>query len=463
MSKRQPDKLSIYWQMIVINPSGIGSGTMELFLPEAQRFLQSKYPHWLHQPTIADKEVYEELFQCCPNFGENSGSAAIAELCLRSFVSYPIRDACYDLAKRWLIGSSLSQQDLFPFVLNDDGCVPLRKYIPFSVEVLKVYQPRLGSSLREWTKRLVRQNYELTKFLEQHDISIRSDWAVLNRAKLSDLESEQDQVILSSYHKIYRQNWLRMRSQQRLGRCPEPSLSQLHEMSQELLKSNIYIDGEELMKELQSLAKYLRSRSLRGGKVLSLDTPYSGTEKIMEVEDIKSNLDVEDKEEEENQDFINDQFLACLDIGIDQALQNLISTVKRGRRAHLTNQVIPILDMVYAQGMSLNQVASTLNLEQYLLSRAIAPIKLVKSSHEQTTSQLIQVLLEKAKKQGWIEHSLHPSELDNIAQAVEAYLEAKTFKKARAELQAGKNREMNSIYAQRLRIILARYKNSYSS
>jgi hypothetical protein len=445
----------VFYQMIVVDPSGSGSGTNQLFLSHALSFLKDQFSHWLTQATICESTAQNQLFQSYSNTEETPKKSECAELCLRSFVSYPIRDACIDLGQRWLVGSSLSYHDILPLVLNDAGQFPIQQFIPFSVKILNAYQPQKGCSLREWTKRLVRQHQEIKKILEEYDIKIRSNWAVLNKARIKDLESSRDQEILSSYHKVYKRDRINARSRKGTGRCPDPSPQQICEMLENLANQSIYIDEEALMSELRNLAQYLRNLSLSGGKMISLNDHSIWHGKDQDIEDERSKLDIEHQVLDEQKQFINHQFALCLDAGIEQALNNLIAHVKKGRRSHLTQKITSILNMVYVEKMSLNQIASELHLDQSLLSRTITPVKLMQSARQETSSRLIETLLTKAKQENWMEFPIRPNTLDSIITAVEEYIDDEAFNKAYAELKAGKNREFDSLYAERLRVVLS--------
>ena len=171
-----------------------------------------------------------------------------AGLCLRCWVSHPILTACMKLANLFGSTGQLSYRDLLPFVLTDDGrqlVVPTsdRKkyqliedrqevYPSFSLEVLRTYRLKESSaslSLSNWVFLQVKQHPELTRFLSEFGFQRLSDWAILNRARISQMEqlSEQDCALVEAFHAVYRRD---RRLQASTGRCPIPSTAQLSEM-----------------------------------------------------------------------------------------------------------------------------------------------------------------------------------------------------------------------------------------
>ena len=174
---------------------------------------------------------------------------AIAGLCLRCYVSYPILKACQTLDNRFG-GASFTYQDLLPFVLNDDGKslriidkdgtqlvlteVPTPSSYPlFTLEILRTYKPNSSSSrsLKDWAYLQTKQNKELQNFLSEFGFKHLSDWALLNKARPKQLErlSDRDRHLISAFHSVSRRDRLQQR-QKGIHKCPDPSEAQLQEM-----------------------------------------------------------------------------------------------------------------------------------------------------------------------------------------------------------------------------------------
>lgn len=439
----------------MINPSGNGSGTVERLIPQAQAFLfsrMSEMSEWQYK-TLSDEDIQCLLFQWWMN-SNHPELSGMAELCLRSYVSHSIREACLYLASSWLSGSSLRYQDLLPFVLDDDGRTPLNNYLPFSMHVLRSYKIQWGYGLREWTKKLVKQHQDLGRLLRQYDIYICSDWAVLNRATIKQAASSKDKMILAAYHRIYRRDRLLRYQQGSRSRCLAPSSQQIIEISHDLLNRGLQISGEELMEELRLLASYLRQQAFGHSRTYSLDDSMV----MGELEDFAQHSDsntLEDQDLERLQQFLDEHLLNCLDSGITRALQELIDVVKKGRRSHMADKIIPIIDRVYNQRQSLNQISGEMQVNQSFLSRVIAPLNLIKEAQHYTCQCLVNLLCERLQSPEWIDMSMQSLNQELITKGVEDYLETKVFKQAKSEIQSGRNRNLSSLYAQQIRCVLA--------
>lgn len=145
---------------------------------------------------------------------------------MRCFVSHPILKACQKIDSLFASNNSFTYRDLLPFVLDDDGQMAIAldqdgqtqlivdergktKTSPdkfFSVEILGTDNPDSPSkmSLDNWTYLQTKQNKELKDFLSEFGFKLLSDWALLNRARVRQLEGllKRDRLQVNAFHLI---------------------------------------------------------------------------------------------------------------------------------------------------------------------------------------------------------------------------------------------------------------------
>jgi hypothetical protein len=66
--------------------------------------------------------------------------------------------------------------------------------------------------------------------------------------------------------------------------------------------------------------------------------------------------------------------------------------------------------------------------------------------------QVLDKTLEKAQDLGLTKIPPEPDYLKTLVEQIEAFVDVEVFKEAAEEIRAGKNRSMNSLYAQQLRL-----------
>ena len=405
---------------------------------------------------------------------------AIAGLCLRCYVSYPILKACQTLDNRFG-GASFTYQDLLPFVLNDDGkslrvidkngtqlifnneVTTPSPYPLFTLEILRTYKPNSSSSmsLENWAYLQTKQNKELQNFLSEFGFKHLSDWALLNKARPKQLErlSDRDRHLVAAFHSVYRRD--RQQPRKGIKRCPDPSEAQLQEMRDRAQEQNIvFPSNSELLKAIKQVATQLRQYNIWSYRE-SLETYDPETGNISPRADLPKDFsnEADDLEEQELLIFLQESLKIALNSAIAQALDTHLDKLTKSKKyAPLAQQFIPGLQLYYGQGMSLAEIAPQLGMSSWDQARRILnPGELLSKIRMLTVQQLLDKILEKAKEMGLTKIPPAPDYLKAVSEQIEAFADEEIFQEAAAEIRAGKNRSLNSSYAQELQIYLENY------
>ena len=404
---------------------------------------------------------------------------AIAGLCLRCYVSYPILKACQTLANLFG-GASFTYQDLLPFVLNDDGkslrvidkdgknqlvlteVTAPSSYPLFTLEILRTYKPNSSSmSLENWAYLQTKQNKELQNFLSEFGFKHLSDWALLNKARPKQLErlSDRDRHLIAAFHSVYRRD--RQQPRKGIKRCPDPSEAQLQEMRDRAQEQNIvFPSNSELLKAIKQVATQLRQYDIWSYRE-SLETYDPETGNISPRADLPKDFsnEADDLEEQELLIFLQESLKIALNSAIAQALDTHLDKLTKSKKyAPLAQQFIPGLQLYYGQGMTLAEIAPQLGMSSWDQARRILnPGELLSKIRMLTVQQLLDKILEKAKEMGLTKIPPAPNYLKAVSEQIEAFADEEIFQEAAAEIRAGKNRSLNSIYAQELQIYLKNY------
>lgn len=401
-------------------------------------------------------------------------SRAQAGLCLRCYISEPILKACQKITSLFAGNGSFTYQDLLPFVLNDDGkaLVVLEndgktqlilndkgdqeasQFKLFTVEVLRTYKSnaQASMSLDNWTFLQTKQNSELKNFLSEFGFQHLSDWALLNRVRPKQLKylSSRDLHLVEVFHAVYRRD---RRQQQQVRRCSDPTDSQLTEMENLLQQQGISIKVSELTKALKQVAKQLRQFDIwQAREPLEIQNLETGDYDLRV--DLPSDAGTElDGEEQEFLEFLHQQLGVTLDTAISEGIQTQITHLKNSKRyAPFATCFIPGLRLYYCQGLSLKDIGPQLGMSSWDQTRRILnPGELLSKVRMLTVQQLLETILEKIQTQGFVSMPPEASYLKTLTEQIEAFVDAEIFTEAVSEIKAGKNRLMNSIYAQQLK------------
>ncbi|MBD2103045.1 hypothetical protein [Leptolyngbya sp. FACHB-261] len=485
------DIASKYWKICRINPANQGVGYECYPVPLAQDFFQKQRQELKTQKSsnldhLQNEDIQAALlaqFQTRPDQTEPSDptTAVQAGLCLRCLVSYPILKACKTIDSLFGGDKPFTYRDLLPFVLNDDGkaLILLDKdgktqliqdkqgktqttaYKFFSVEVLRTFKPNAPTSLSldNWAHLHTKQNPELKEFLSNFGFKHLSDWALLNRARPKQLErlSARERHLVEVFHAVYRRDRLQQR-QQGLKRCPDPSGPQLAEMQKHLQDRKVNVKTPaELLQELKQTATQLRQFDIwsyrepldiydaeTGNYALRPDLPYTSLNEL-------------ELEQQELLEFLHQQLRIALVQAVEQEVRARIERLKNSRKyAPLTRHLIPGLQLYYEQGLSLKEITPRLGMSSWDQTRRVLdPGDLLNQVRERTVQQILDQMLKKAQAMGLTDLPPAPDYLKNLAEQVEAFADQEIFQAAATEIRAGKNRSLDSVYAQQLRSVLS--------
>ncbi len=465
-----------YWNIYCISPKSEGVGYKHSPVPTAQKFIQQLAANF------PARDIQDRLlFYFNPNKSHvDLSTRAQAGLCLRAYVSAAILQACKKIANLFGGEKRFTYHDLLPFVLNDDGKTPIVldkdqktqlvlkqngevytwAHNFFSVKILQTYNPDSESrmSLDNWVYLQTKQHPEIKAFLSELGFKDLSDWALLNKAGAKQMErlSVRDRLLVEAFHRVYRRDRVQQHSR-RSRRCPDPSSSQLQEMLTYLQSKGIIINTTiKLMKELKQVAIQLRQYDIWNSKEpLEVQDPHTGYHTLRP--DLPTNSQDEvDIEQQELLDFLRDSLQWALCNAIRQEIGACITRLEKSKHyAKFAKQFIPGLQLYYCQKMSLKDIVPKLGMTTWDQARRVLnPGELLCKVRTLTVQQLLERILQIAAQKGLTQLPPHPDYCKTLVEEIEAYVDEEIFTEAAEEIRAGKNRMLNSAYAQQLRLYL---------
>ena len=469
--------LSRYWKICRISLNNEKTRYEYFLVPTAQKFFNQIFSH-LSNPQKKDIQTTLNAYFNAKNSSVAAIDRALAGLCLRCHVSYPILKACQQIDNLFAGEKQFTYEDLLPFVLNDDGKTLIvldekdktqlilneegktrtTAYQFFTVEILRTYRfnSRTSMSLDNWAYLQTKQNRELKNFLSEFGFQHLSDWALLNRARSLQLESlsTRSSHLVKVFHLVYRRDRIKQR-QKGVRRCPDPNEAQLQEMLACLRKQNVIIKTTlELMKELKQVATQLRQYDIwsyrkplesydldTGNYTLRQDLPHNSLNEL-------------DLEERELLEFLHNSLWLALREGIEQEICTRINKLEKSQKyAFFAQKFIPGLQLYYCQGLSLSKIAPQLGMTSWDQARRVLnPGDLLSKIRTLTVQQLFDKILNLIKSKVLAKIPLEPDYLKTLLKVIEAFVDEEIFQEAAAEIKAGKNRSLDSLYAQQLRI-----------
>lgn len=467
------DILFRYWKIWRINPAAEKIGYKKIPVPKAQEYINNQVSQTENSST---QDILLSSFY--PNQSTNDIlNRALSTLCLRCYVSEPILKECKKLDFLFSGDKQFSYRDLLPFVLNDDGQnlvildrdgktqltvdenlkVKESKYKLFTMTVLQTFNPKLQSrmSLENWAHLQTKQNYELKKFLSEFGFNHLSDWALLNRVRNKQLKrlSVRERHIVGAFHSVYRrdrqQNHLKVAK-----KCPDPTNYQLQEMLIYLQRHSCKIQTPvQLIKELKQIVLQLRSYDIWASREsLDIYDEESGT--YVPRKDLSSDsLDEAELEQQEFLDFVSEQLYSSLAEAIKQQIEaNMKKLQKSKKYASFAQKYIYGLYLYYSKVMSLKEITPELGMTSWDQARRILnPGELLSKIRAKTVEQMLETVLRKAAEKGLTKIPPEANYLMNLSEQIESYVDKEIFQQAVEEIRAGKNRTMNSPYANQLK------------
>jgi hypothetical protein len=473
---------SRYWNIWQISPASDRQGYRSCPVPPAQEFFSATF----QSPTVQDEPIAtsnaqqtEYQMKLIPHFQQSSMDAvarAQAGLCLRCYVSRPILNACRKIDSLFGGHKGFTYQDLLPFVLNDDGKTLMlleddgktqvvldangktrpTVYKFFSMEILQTFKPdpQTSMSLDNWVYLQTKQNNEIKNFLAEFGFKNISDWALLNRARQTQVDqlSERDRHLVEAFHRVYRRD--RRQNKQSTAKCADPSGDQLQEMLAHLQTHHVAIDKPaQLMTALKQVATQLRQYDVWSSREpLELYNPEDSN--YTHRSDLPhESYDALDLEQQELLAFFEQQLKTALVQAIKTGIGDRIAVLENGRYAPFSSKFIPGLQQYYVQGLSLKEIAPQLGMTSWDQARRILnPGDLLNAVRTLTLQRVLERVLDKANRMGLTQLPPEPDYLKTLVEHIEAFADAEIFREAAEEIRAGKNRSMQSVYAQSLRL-----------
>ena len=465
--------LSRYRNIWRIDPASEAAGYKSCLVPVAQEFIKHS---GIYQDTDSQVTLLSYFYD--QNCAVDLMTRAKAGLCLRCYISYPILNVCKKIDYLFSSGKQFTYRDLLPFVLDDDGksLIVIQQdaktqflidkngelknptYQFFSIKILQSFRSESPSrmSLDNWAYLQTKQNPQIKNFISEFGFKHLSDWALLNRIRRKQLEnlSIRDRNIVEAFHMVYRRDRVRQR-ENGIRKCPDPSRIQLQEMLKYLKEKNFNINTtKDLIISLNQIALQLRQYDIWNSREpLEIYNPEIKT--YTPRTDLPgANLDLEEEENREFMDFLHKQLNLILADAIKQEINNRISQLQKSKKyAIFANKYIQGLQLYYCYNLSLREIAPQLNMKSWDRARRILnPGKLLSDVRSFTIQKIITIILKKAQEKKFFIGSSSQEYIKNIAQEVECFADTELFKEAAEEIRAGKNRTMNSLYAQHLRI-----------
>ena len=411
MDSSHTSEKSKFWTLCQLVPGSEGLGYQNRSQAIAQNFFRQIFQPQF--PQLSDSQTHSttllKIFRDT-HVGaiKTQQESAHAGLCLRCWVSHPILKACIKLANLFSSTGQFSYRELLPFVLTDDGrqlVVPTSDgngyqiisndqevYPSFSLEVLRTYrltESKTSLSLTNWVFLQVKQHPELTCFLAEFGFQRLSDWALLNRVRVSQMEqlSASDQTLVEAFHAVYRRD---RRLNASTGRCSPPNTEQLCEM-RALLNSQPFPDDQSVLQALKQVVTQLRQYDIwRSRESLEQFNPETGAYQTRT--DLPStHIETDDFEASEMVQHLHQQLSEALHTSLEQVLTDRIEKLKKRKKyASFANKVVIGLQYYYRDRISLREMPPLLGMSSNDQARRILdPGGLLNQVRALTLTQLL--------------------------------------------------------------------------
>ncbi|BAY83939.1 hypothetical protein NIES267_34330 [Calothrix parasitica NIES-267] len=459
-----------YYNILRINPARNSVGYTKTRLGIAREFVNTSVYD------VENSNLLDDLLSCFKDKNPYSSviNRAKAGLCLRCYVSHAIVEECRRIDNLYSGNKKFSYRDFLPLVLNDDGqqliilasdgrtqltldtnSVTNESTINlFSVQVLQSFDPDLesGMSLYNWVRLRTRQNHQVRTFLSNSGLNHLSDWAILNRATTEQIGrlSLQEQRIIEAYHAVYRRDRIEKPCLKPI-RCPDPTSAQLQEMSVYLRYRKVSIDTPTLLlQELYRIALQLRRYDIWSYRE-PLEIYDAQSDTLIPRSDLPTDsFDEVDIERLEISQFLQEHLESALTRAIRMEVEAKIQELRNSSRyAPFAPQYLQGLKLYYSESMSLGDIAPILGMRSWNQARRILdPGKLLLQVRAKTEDSMLESILRLAGQRGFTPIPPKASYFKALAEEVESYIDEEIFQEASEEMRAGRNRSMNSPYAQ---------------
>jgi hypothetical protein len=212
-------------------------------------------------------------------------------------------------------------------------------------------------------------------------------------------------------------------------------------MLQLLSQQQIFFEtGEDLLQQLLVIADSIRQY---------LINPMLGNEWDNTPEDIES---------QQLMGFLELDLIQALRNAIAQEVPQMIHRVQKSRKySQYAASIIPALKLLYFHRKSQREIAGCLRMSnQSQVCRVLKLKQLINGVRYRVIEQLFLKVLNRLNLDSeTIAQDLKA--FDQLQQQLEQYVDETVFQEAIAELRAGQNRRMNSLFAQQMRQFLEQY------
>ena len=456
---------SKYWRQIKINSSG---SRQVLEIAEAKQFFTSNFPEYLTASEVPDINIQRQLLAWV---GDNSSDTNpeinpfLAERCLLCFISWQIERVCQQLAANFGKNHGFTKENLYPYVLTDDGRISSQEKqtstVSFAQEILHSFDPN-QSNLATWITRKVKQHSELNKFLLECGVYLISDWALMNDISpkqiekifshfynFSAFEIQESFHLLSSYHAIYRAQ----RRQQRLSgvgkKCLPPTAAQLQQIAELIeTKTGKKLSSKMLMNKLKNLADQLRQYRIyvKSGSLPTISLDGSEDRYLSNQITGSQTTDTIDEQSEFLTNY-RQQFIISLDAAIAKVTDIWVQLLKK-KKSQKAEQFIQALHQYHCQSKSMAEIAKNVGLKaQYQVTRLLKLKSFRADIRQQLLISLRDRILELAQ------NYTNPQKLKSLDQKIEIALDeqvTKLMEEAEAESYISQNRSPDNLFSQRV-------------
>lgn len=434
-----------YWQLVRLTSSG---ECQPQVLTPVQTWLQSTFADMLAAPDTSDSELQGVLLTLCNSPHDN---APLAGLSLRCYVSHQVRSVCLRLAAQFGETYGFTATELFFLVLDDDGQLA-PEHSPFTVEILKSYDPA-KAALSTWSNRLTNNHPALNRALLEKGLYRASDWAILNDTSLEQLqrilrqyhlcgeyEVTQAMALLERYQQVYRRDRIAQRQAGQTGRCQVPTPEQLRAINSD-------VPAKELLLQLRQLAGQLRQYRIhaRGGTPLTYRREDPNWDQIADSQPSPPGGSEDDQDE--FLQLYRQALVSGLADAIAQVIQANIDRLQR-RQPSQGNVYVQGLHLFHCQGLSMGVLAAEIGLKSQVQATRLLDLKRLRAD---VRHQLIPQLCETVGQQ--VLSYVSVDRLKAIDQILEALLTEEVdevIASAAAEAQIPRGRTAKSLFAQQL-------------
>jgi len=441
---------TLYWQQITLTSGG---DVKRLVQPTAQAFvyrLEDKL-----NPDITSERALQHYLMA--TYCSTSLDRALAEACLRNFVTHSLYQRCITLASRFGRGQSnpnalmaqtpFTAVELFCCVFESPLTSPTHRkadpefYDPLIAKILTTFDPEKGG-LASWCTTCFQGSRAVKRFLREHGVVLETDWQLLCRTRTGKLqriltaadctsaEVETYIQLLTAFHEIYR---AQLDEQRRTNPSRRPYLAPTEQQLVEISHSLSLPTPAEtptLRRHLKQLAQYVRQDRCRGPSTptpaVPPETPNRAVEQLLEC-----------------------YCQPCLAQAVEQTIDQRLANLRQKRRGTTkADQFLHALTLFYCESQPMKEIAAAVGLrDQPSVSRLLKR----ESLQADIRRQVLACLLQRVRTLAAATQS--PDRLQALDQQIAAFLDPYVESIIAADQREGytsKHRQMTSAYATHL-------------